>query len=99
MLMKQHAPPAKRKQATPKWLDKDRLFTAREASGLTQEEVAVKVGTTQGVYAHWERGDWGCDLPMVTTLAAALGKQAPDLMHENGRKAFAKLTAALGSAA
>jgi transcriptional regulator with XRE-family HTH domain len=40
--------------------------TARDAAGLSQAELAARVGTTQPVVSRWERGH---DEPRVSTLA------------------------------
>ncbi len=100
--MTTNAPPAKakreRKPVKPQWLDRDRLCGARKNAGLTPEETAAKAGTSRRSYDHWEAGDWGCDLGTVVSLAAALDCQPADLMHDEGREAFAKLTAALSAA-
>lgn len=87
-----------RKPVKSQWLDSGRLREAREAAGLKQAEVAARCDTVQNMYSHWETGAWGCDLPMVAKLAAALGKAPTDLMHDEGREAFAKLAAALTAA-
>lgn len=43
----------------------DRLRQLREAAGLTQIQLALRVGVTQGTIAHWERG---ARLPQVENL-------------------------------
>lgn len=42
---------------------------ARRLAGLTQAELAARVGTTQSAVSRWERGD---DEPRVSTLAKIL---------------------------
>jgi len=42
---------------------------ARRLAGLTQAELAERLGTTQSAVSRWERGD---DEPRVGTLAAIL---------------------------
>jgi len=41
--------------------------SARQAAGLSQEQLARRLGTTQSVISRWERGH---DEPRVSTLAA-----------------------------
>jgi transcriptional regulator with XRE-family HTH domain len=40
--------------------------SAREAAGLSQAELAARIGTTQPVVSRWERGH---DEPRLSTLA------------------------------
>jgi transcriptional regulator with XRE-family HTH domain len=40
--------------------------SAREAAGLSQAELATRIGTTQPVVSRWERGH---DEPRLSTLA------------------------------
>ncbi|QEG36077.1 helix-turn-helix transcriptional regulator [Bythopirellula goksoeyrii] len=50
------------------------LFDARTAAGLTQGEIAEKVGTTQSVISQLESADYeGHSLSMLRRIAAALG--------------------------
>jgi transcriptional regulator with XRE-family HTH domain len=51
-------------------LDPHRLIReARRLAGLTQSELASRVGTTQSVISRWERGE---DSPRVETIARIL---------------------------
>lgn len=52
----------------------------REYRGLTQEELAERVGMTQGMISHLERGISDFTGRHVTLLAEALGCSERDLM-------------------
>ena len=43
---------------------------ARDRAGLTQEELAERLGTTQSAVARWEKGDVS---PRLDTFERALG--------------------------
>ena len=101
--MTTNAPPAKakreRKHVKPQWLDRDQLCVG------TQERRTHPGGNRRqgrrpaGAPTTTKRaGDWGCDLGTVVSPAAPLDCQPADLMHDEGREAFAKLTAALSAA-
>lgn len=83
-----------------KWVEGAKLLGARTDAGLSQGRLGDLVGTTQQTIGHYEAEDegWGPDLEMTVLLAIALKKAPADLMHREGRKAFAKLTAALAAA-
>lgn len=49
------------------------LVTARKQAGLTQAELAARVGTTQSAIARLERGAVTPSVDMLTRLAEALG--------------------------
>jgi ribosome-binding protein aMBF1 (putative translation factor) len=52
----------------------DLVFRAREAAGLTQAQLAAKIGTTQSVVSRLEDADYrGHSLPMLKRIADALG--------------------------
>lgn len=51
------------------------MVEARHAAGLTQEQLAVKMGTTQSVVARLENAHHLPSLDLVTRYAAALGRQ------------------------
>ena len=54
----------------------------REALRLTQEELAKKVGVTQGYIGHLERGlKKNPSLPTLKRLARALGVPITDLLE------------------
>lgn len=52
------------------------IYDARIAAGLTQQQLAEKVGTTQSVISQLEDADYeGHSLSMLRRVAAALSKQ------------------------
>jgi transcriptional regulator with XRE-family HTH domain len=52
------------------------VYDAREAAGLTQKELAQRVGTTQSVIARLEDADYrGHSLTMLQRIAKALDLQ------------------------
>ncbi len=51
------------------------IFDARTEAGLTQQQLAERVGTKQPVIARLEDGDYkGHSLNMLSRIAKALGK-------------------------
>ena len=65
----------------------DRLAAAREAAGLTQVQLAHKLGTTQRVITYWERGTVALRADQLRSLADALGVSTDYLLgRENGSK-------------
>jgi transcriptional regulator with XRE-family HTH domain len=46
------------------------IRTARHGAGLSQQELAQQLGTTQSAVSRWERGH---DEPRISTLQAILG--------------------------
>lgn len=55
------------------------LKKLRKAKGLTQAEVAQKIGVTQSAYAHYENGIRKLEADRIPTLAKALGVQLVEL--------------------
>ncbi|HET6383056.1 MAG TPA: XRE family transcriptional regulator [Armatimonadota bacterium] len=52
------------------------IYDARTAAGLTQQELARRVGTTQSVIARLEDADYdGHTLKMLNRIAAALNRK------------------------
>jgi predicted transcriptional regulator len=52
------------------------IYDARTAAGLTQQDLAKRVGTTQSVIARLEDADYdGHTLKMLNRIAAALGRE------------------------
>lgn len=52
------------------------IFDARSQAGLTQRELAERVGTTQSVISRLEDGDYqGHSLTMLNRIAAALNQR------------------------
>lgn len=52
----------------------------RKQAGLTQAELAGKIGTTQDRVCRWERGKIQPSLPMLIKLASAFGVKIEDLI-------------------
>lgn len=50
----------------------ERLKTAREKAGLSQDEVAKKIGVSQAAYSYYESGLKTPLLPVATRLASVL---------------------------
>jgi len=60
-----------------------RLHALREAAGLTQQQVAEKLGIAQPSYALWERNNVALKPDQLSKLATILGVRLDDLLNEN----------------
>lgn len=58
----------------------EKLRAAREAAGLTQVELAEKVGVTQRDISNWERCKREPGVLIVKKMAQALGCKMDDLV-------------------
>ena len=58
----------------------DRLRAARTAQGLTQAELARKLGVSDAAVRMWELGHREPDLSMLTAIADALGVTVAELL-------------------
>jgi len=62
-----------------------KLFAARQLKGLSQTELAAKLGITQSTYAGWERRTTALKPESISSLAEALNVSVDFLLgHENG---------------
>lgn len=50
----------------------DRIREARKSQGLSQEDLAIRMGLTQGAVSQWERGETYPALDLLTQLAIVL---------------------------
>ena len=67
-----------------------RLAKLREEAGLSQLQLADKLGVTQQAVAHWERKPEAVRTDTLAKLADALGISAADLLGEaKGKRASA----------
>ena len=57
-----------------------RLSAARKEAGLTQLELAERVGVTQRVIAYWERESIGLKADQLAALSDALGASVDSLL-------------------
>jgi transcriptional regulator with XRE-family HTH domain len=64
----------------------DRLATAREEAGLTQSQLAHKLGTTQRVITYWERGTVALRADQLRALADLLDVSADYLLGKESSK-------------
>jgi len=64
----------------------DRLARLREEAGLSQVQLAEKLGVTQQAIAHWERKSSAVHSDTLGKLAAALGITASELLGESKSK-------------
>lgn len=60
---------------------KDNLVQLRKLKGLTQEDIAEKVGVSRQAVAKWEAGDTLPDLEKARLLAEAFGVSLDDLTN------------------
>ena len=63
-----------------------RLHTLREQTGLSQQQLADRLGLTQRAYAHWERNPVALRPDQLLGLAEALNVSVDDLVGPNGTK-------------
>jgi len=59
-----------------------RLHTYREAAGISQQQVADKLGITQPAYALWERRDVAIQPEQLLKLAKLLKVRVEDLFQD-----------------
>ena len=64
----------------------ERIAQARQLAGLTQKQLADKVGTTQRVLTYWEREAAGLRADQLAKLAEALGVSADYFLGRDGKK-------------
>jgi len=62
----------------------ERLVAAREEAGLSQRELADKLGVTQRALCWWEREPVALKPEQLAALAAALGVSADVLLGRDG---------------
>ena len=63
------------------------IYTARTRAGLTQQQLAERIGTRQPVIARLENADYaGHSLSMLHRVAAALGKSLEIRLLPSKRK-------------
>jgi transcriptional regulator with XRE-family HTH domain len=60
-----------------------RLFALRGTAGLTQQEVAQKLGISQPSYALWERKDVSLKPEQLARLAKIVGTRVEELIEES----------------
>ena len=63
-----------------------RLHTLREQAGLSQQQLADRLGLTQRAYAHWERNPVALRPDQLLNLAQARNVSVEDLVGSNGSK-------------
>lgn len=63
-----------------------RLYQAREQAGLTQVELADKLGVIQQVVAAWERRDSALKPEQIKTLSEVLGTSSDYLLGVTNNK-------------
>jgi len=61
-----------------------RVRKYRKAQGLSQEELAARVGISVTHMSHIETGNTKLSLPVLVELAGALGVQSDDLLFDRG---------------
>jgi transcriptional regulator with XRE-family HTH domain len=64
----------------------ERLAVARQHVGLTQQQLADKLGTVQRVIAHWERAPVALRADQLSALADVLGVTADYLVGRDQPK-------------
>ena len=76
----------------------ERIKKLREAKGLSQQEVADKIGISQRVYSYYEEGRFPRDETRLKDIATALGTTVASLVGEDELKQESKFVALARSA-
>ena len=63
-----------------------RLHELRELAGLSQQQLAEKLGLTQRAYAYWERNPVALRPEQLLKLAGVLGVAVEQLLGNNGAR-------------
>ena len=64
----------------------ERLHALREQAGLSQQQLADRIGLTQRAYAYWERHPVALRPDQLLSLAQALNVSVEDLVGTNGAR-------------
>ena len=64
----------------------ERLYAVRQQAGLSQQQLADRLGITQRAYAHWERNPVALRADQLLSLAQALNVSVDELVGTNGSK-------------
>jgi len=64
----------------------ERLHALREQAGLSQQQVAERLGLTQRAYAYWERNPVALRPEQLVKLAEILGVSVEELLNTQGGK-------------
>ena len=59
-----------------------RIASARKCAGLTQNDLALKVGVTAQAVSKWERGECYPDITLLPRLAKILSCSEGDFFEE-----------------
>ena len=65
-----------------------RIAAARKGAGLTQNDLALKVGVTAQAVSKWERGNACPDIAILDEIADALGMSLIELLGMDERDRF-----------
>lgn len=84
-----HEMPMGRPTTKPRTPLGERIANARQQAGLTQEQLAQKLGVTQRVVTYWERKPVALKPEQLASLTAALGVTADFLLGRAEPKARA----------
>lgn len=60
----------------------DRIRRARQATGLTQAELAARVGVSEGIVQMWENARRTPSLPMIQAISRELLIEPADLINK-----------------
>jgi transcriptional regulator with XRE-family HTH domain len=63
----------------------DELRRLRRKAGLTQVQVAERLGVTSTSVARWERGERAISEPVARLITLLLGGMAPESQRPKGR--------------
>lgn len=69
---------------------KDKLRQARKAAGLTQKEVAERIGVVESTYCGYETGKRQPDPIKISAIAAVLGVSGDFLLEIDNEEAVKK---------
>jgi len=64
----------------------ERLHTLREQAGLSQQQMAERLGLTQRAYAYWERNSVALKPEQLVQLADILDVGVEELLNGHGKK-------------
>ena len=62
------------------------LYSARKSKGLTQEEVAEKLGVSRQAVSKWENGTSDPSTSNLCALAKLYGIPVEELLHETQKE-------------